>query len=140
MRTSVTLVGVETRDLEQIAVMPGVNVDSRAVLPEGVLEKHREETAEERWRKHAALFDSTANWEGLQCCAIKADHSVHGLMERSCGGQRSWRVANLLHWIKQSSTADQVKRLRQIEEKGHLLLSTFFLQLALCSLHLTGWL
>ena len=82
---------METGDVEQRVVGPGVNIDSLAAVLEGVLEEHGEEDTKERRCEDTALFHSAA--DGLGYCTIEADCAVHFLVEAGVGGSQSTAVA-----------------------------------------------
>ena len=54
----------QSGNVEELAVTPGVDVDSLAAVLEGILEEHGEKNAEKCRRKDAPLFHPAANWEG----------------------------------------------------------------------------
>ena len=71
----------QSGNVEELAVSPGVYVDSLAAVLKGVLEKHGEKDTEKFLRKDAPMFHSAADWEGFGCRPIEIDRSLHVLME-----------------------------------------------------------
>ena len=66
----------QSGNVEELAVSPGVYVDSLAAVLKGVLEEHGEKCL----RKDAPMFHLAADWEGFGCRPIETDRALPVLM------------------------------------------------------------
>ena len=84
----------------------------------------------ERWSKDAALFDAAADFEWLRGAAIELHCSLRVSVETLDHALQFGWAADIRENLKEAVSADQIKRLSEINESDvqvHLLFSALLL-------------
>lgn len=92
-----------------------MKVHTAVVVPESIGQE-RGEDPEQCQSEHTSLLDITADWERLGRCSVVTHCALHVCVKGFYRGEQSWRAANLLQDVKQSTPADEVKGFREIHE------------------------
>ena len=80
-----------------------MKVDALCTVFESILQQHGEEDAKQGWRKHTALLNSAADWEGVRGSSIEAHSAVHALVEGCCHAKQSWGDPSFRRSLKRPS-------------------------------------
>ena len=91
--------------------------------------------------QNAALFHSICHWEGIGSLSIIQDTGHHAIMKLADNGDELVRTSKLFHDFPESTSADGIECLGQVDEGGvqvAVLFHAFLLQLAGGEYHVSG--